>query len=41
LDLEGLEVQVTLQTLVESRPPDIQALLPDKRTPAPVVQVTQ
>lgn len=31
LDLEGLEVQVTLQTLVETRPPDIQALLPDKR----------
>jgi Lrp/AsnC family leucine-responsive transcriptional regulator len=31
LDLEGLEVQVTLQTLVESRPPDIQALLPDRR----------
>jgi Lrp/AsnC family leucine-responsive transcriptional regulator len=41
LDLEGLEVQVTLQTLVESRPPDIQALLPERRptpgaaTPAP------
>lgn len=43
LDLEGLEVQVTLQTLVEARPPDIQALLPDKRVPPPnpVVQVTQ
>ena len=40
LDLEGLEVQVTLQTLVEQRPPDIQALLPDRRTPPkPVVQV--
>jgi Lrp/AsnC family transcriptional regulator, leucine-responsive regulatory protein len=39
LDLEGLEVQVTLQTLVEARPPDIQAALPDKRTPAQVFQV--
>ena len=39
LDLEGLEVQMTLQTLVESRPPDIQAVLPDKRSPSPVVQV--
>lgn len=42
LDLEGLEVQVTLQTLVETRPPDIQALLPDRRgpRPTPVVQVS-
>jgi len=38
LDLEGLEVQMTLQTIVEARPPDIQAILPDKRN-APVVQV--
>jgi Lrp/AsnC family leucine-responsive transcriptional regulator len=40
LDLEGLEVQVTMQTLVESRPPDIQALLPDRRNQPPVVQVS-
>lgn len=41
LDLEGLEVQVTMQTLVESRPPDIQVLVQDKRATAPVVQVTR
>jgi Lrp/AsnC family leucine-responsive transcriptional regulator len=37
LDLEGLEVQVTLQTLVDSRAPDVQALLPERRPlpPAP------
>jgi Lrp/AsnC family leucine-responsive transcriptional regulator len=40
LDLEGLEVQMTLQTLVEARPPDIQAVLPDKRPTTPVVQVS-
>jgi Lrp/AsnC family leucine-responsive transcriptional regulator len=41
LDLEGLEVQMTLQTLVDARPPDIQAVLPDKRATSPVVQVAQ
>ena len=43
LDLEGLEVQVTMQTLVETRPPDIQALLPDRRQvpPSPAPSVLQ
>jgi Lrp/AsnC family leucine-responsive transcriptional regulator len=40
LDLEGLEVQMTLQTLVEQRPPDVQGLVPEGRRPTPVLQVT-